>query len=91
MPNGLLEIVEPLFPPQPERPQGAGTRQAEDRAVLIAVVYVLDHLLRLAASGRRTLPGLADQLPPGLTLRYECSACLFTASLSLACYKKRST
>lgn len=41
MPDGLWEIVEPLIPPQRERPQGGGTRYVEDRAVFTAIVYVL--------------------------------------------------
>jgi transposase len=40
-PDGLCEIVEPLLPPQRERPQGGGTRYVDDRAVFTAVVYVL--------------------------------------------------
>ncbi len=41
VPAGLWEIVEPLIPPQRERPQGGGTRYIEDPAVFAAVVYVL--------------------------------------------------
>ena len=41
VPDGLWELVEPLLPPQPERPQGGGTRYVEDRAVFTAIVYVL--------------------------------------------------
>ena len=41
VPEGLWEIVEPLLPPQRDRPQGGGTRYVEDRAVFTAVVYVL--------------------------------------------------
>ena len=41
VPDGLWEIVEPLIPPQTERPQGGGTRYADDRAVCTAIVYVL--------------------------------------------------
>jgi transposase len=41
VPDGLWEIVEPLLPPEPERPQGGGTRYVEDRAVFTAIVYVL--------------------------------------------------
>ena len=41
MPDGLWEIVEPLIPPQRERPQGGGTRYVEDRAVFTAIVDVL--------------------------------------------------
>jgi transposase len=39
--DGLWGIVEPLLPPQTERPQGGGTRQVDDRAVFTAVVHVL--------------------------------------------------
>jgi transposase len=41
VPDELWKIVEPLIPPQPERPQGGGTRYVEDRAVFTAIVYVL--------------------------------------------------
>ena len=41
VPDGLWEIVEPLIPPQRERPQGGGTWYVEDRAVFTAIVYVL--------------------------------------------------
>ena len=41
VPDGLWEIVEPLLPAQPERPQGGGTRHVDDRAVFTAIVYVL--------------------------------------------------
>src|SRR3954453_4981669 len=41
VPDGLWEIVEPLIPPQPQRPQGGGTRYVDDRAVFTAIVYVL--------------------------------------------------
>src|SRR3954451_16482951 len=41
VPDGLWELVEPLIPPQTERPQGGGTRYVDDRAVFTAVVYVL--------------------------------------------------
>ena len=41
VPDGLWAIVEPLLPPQRERPQGRGTRYVEDRAVFTAIVYVL--------------------------------------------------
>ncbi len=41
VPDGLWEIVEPLLPLQPERPQGGGTRYRDDRAVFTAIVYVL--------------------------------------------------
>src|SRR3712207_9398303 len=41
VPEGLWELVEPLIPPQTERPQGGGTRYVDDRAVFTSVVYVL--------------------------------------------------
>jgi transposase len=41
VPDELWKIVEPLIPPQPERPQGGGTKYVEDRAVFTAIVYVL--------------------------------------------------
>ena len=41
VPDGLWEIVEPLLPAQPQRPQGGGTRYRDDRAVFTAIVYVL--------------------------------------------------
>jgi len=41
VPDGLWEIVEPLIPPQAERPQGGGTRHVDERAVFTAIVYVL--------------------------------------------------
>ena len=41
VPDGLWEIVEPLIPPQPQRPQGGGTRYRDDRAVFTAIVDVL--------------------------------------------------
>ncbi len=41
VPDGLWRIVEPLIPPQPQRPQGGGTRYRDDRAVFTAIVYVL--------------------------------------------------
>jgi transposase len=41
VPDGLWRIVEPLIPPQRERPQGGGTRYVEDRTVFTAIVYVL--------------------------------------------------
>ena len=39
VPDGLWEIVEPLIPPQRERPQGGGTRHVDERAVFTAIVY----------------------------------------------------
>lgn len=40
VPDGLWEIVEPLIPPQTERPQGGGTRHVDNRAVFTAIVYL---------------------------------------------------
>jgi transposase len=51
VPDGLWELVEPLIPPQTERPQGGGTRHVDDRAVFTAVVYVLT-----TGCARRHLP-----------------------------------
>jgi hypothetical protein len=53
VPDGLWKIVEPLIPPQRERPQDVGPRYVDDRAVFTAIVYVLTSGLRLAASARR--------------------------------------
>ncbi len=50
VPDGLWEIVEPLLPPQRERPQGGGTRFVEDRAVFTAVVYGLTTRARAKSS-----------------------------------------
>jgi transposase len=41
VPDGLWELVAPLLPAQPERPQGGGARQVDDRVVFTAIVYVL--------------------------------------------------
>ncbi|MQS10217.1 IS5 family transposase [Streptomyces alkaliphilus] len=41
VPDGLWELVEPLLPPERVRPQGGGTRNIPDEAVLAAIVYVL--------------------------------------------------
>ena len=41
MSDGLWKIVEPLIPPQPEFPQGGGTRYVDDRALFTAIVCVL--------------------------------------------------
>jgi transposase len=51
VPDGLWELVEPLIPPQTERPQGGGTRHVDDRAAFTAVVYVLT-----TGCARRHLP-----------------------------------
>ncbi|WP_374103673.1 transposase [Micromonospora sp. U56] len=40
-PDDLWEIAAPLIPAGPVRPQGGGRRQVDDRAVLAAIVYVI--------------------------------------------------
>jgi hypothetical protein len=37
----LREIVQPLIPVFPPRPQGGGTAVTDDRAVFTAIVFVL--------------------------------------------------
>jgi transposase len=39
-PDDLWEIVQPLIPVPPKRPQGGGRRRVDDRAVLAAIVYL---------------------------------------------------
>ena len=41
VPDELWEIVQPLIPPFPPRPQGGGTAGTDDRAVFTAIVFVL--------------------------------------------------
>jgi Putative transposase of IS4/5 family (DUF4096) len=62
VPDAPWEIVEPLLPPQTERPQGGGTQYVEDRAVFTAIVYVLT-----TGCAWRHLPGgpSATSAPPG--------------------------
>jgi transposase len=40
-PEDLWEITQPLIPPPATRPQGGGKRRADDRAVLAAIVYMV--------------------------------------------------
>ncbi len=66
VPDGLWEIVEPLIPPQTERPQGGGTRHVDDRAVFPAFVYVLTtgcawrHLPAEFGVSKATAPAVRD-------------------------------
>jgi transposase len=39
-PESLWEIVAPLIPPAPRRPQGGGRRRVDDRRVLAAILYL---------------------------------------------------
>ena len=41
VPDELWEIVQPLIPAVPPRPQGGGTAVTDDRAVFTAVVFVI--------------------------------------------------
>jgi transposase len=41
VPDELWEIVVPLIPVFPSRPQGGGTAVTDDRAVFTAIVFVL--------------------------------------------------
>ena len=41
VPDALWEIVRPLIPAVPPRPQGGGTAVTDDRAVFTAIVFVL--------------------------------------------------
>ncbi|MGW2179782.1 transposase [Streptomyces sp. NPDC001732] len=41
VPDGLWELVAPLLPLFNARPQGGGTAPYDERAVFVAVVYVL--------------------------------------------------
>jgi transposase len=40
-PEPLWQLTRPLLPPSPQRPQGGGRRRLDDRAVLAAILYVL--------------------------------------------------
>lgn len=40
-PDDFWEIAGPLIPQQAKRPQGGGKRRADDRAVLAAIVYMV--------------------------------------------------
>src|SRR5256885_5756619 len=40
-PDDFWRVVQPLIPVPPPRPQGGGKRRADDRAVLAAIVYLV--------------------------------------------------
>lgn len=40
-PDDLCQIAQPLLPVPAKRPQGGGKRRADDRAVLAAIVYLV--------------------------------------------------
>jgi transposase len=40
-PDDLWQVAQPLIPVAPKRPQGGGKRRADDRAVLAAIVYMV--------------------------------------------------
>jgi transposase len=40
-PDDFWQVAQPLIPVPPVRPQGGGTRRVSDRAVLAAVVYLV--------------------------------------------------
>ena len=55
-PDDLWEIAQPLIPVPPRRRQGGGRRRVDDRAVLAAIVYLVQagcswHKLRAAVFG----------------------------------------
>jgi transposase len=41
-PDALWHLAQPLLPAHPERHQGGGRRRTDDRAMLAAIVYVLE-------------------------------------------------
>jgi transposase len=51
-PDGLWQLARPLLPAPPERHQGGGRRRTDDRAVLAAILYVLE-----SGCSWRKLPG----------------------------------
>lgn len=51
-PDAFWHLAQPLLPPHPERHQGGGRRRTDDRAMLAAIVYVLD-----SGCSWRKLPG----------------------------------
>jgi transposase len=51
-PDALWHLAQPLLPPHPERHQGGGRRRTDDRAMLAAIVYVLE-----SGCSWRKLPG----------------------------------
>src|SRR5881227_595290 len=40
-PDDFWQVAQPLIPVPPARPQGGGKRRADDRAVLAAIVYLV--------------------------------------------------
>ncbi|MFC0530423.1 transposase [Phytohabitans kaempferiae] len=40
-PDDFWRMAQPLIPPQPVRPQDGGKRRADDRAMLAAIVYLV--------------------------------------------------
>jgi transposase len=63
-PDDLWELVEPLLPVPARRRQGGGRRQADDRAVLAAVVYMVQ-----AGCSWRVLPAVMFGLTRSTTHR----------------------
>ncbi len=63
-PDDLWELVEPLLPIPARRRQGGGRRQADDRAVLAAVVYMVQ-----AGCSWRVLPAAMFGLTRSTTHR----------------------
>jgi transposase len=51
-PEALWHLAQPLLPPHPQRHQGGGRRRTDDRAMLAAIVYVLE-----SGCSWRKLPG----------------------------------
>jgi transposase len=51
-PDALWHLAQPLLPAHLERHQGGGRRRSDDRAMLAAIVYLLE-----AGCSWRTLPG----------------------------------
>jgi transposase len=40
VPDELWELFQRVVPPAPTRPQGGGRRRADDRSILVAIVFV---------------------------------------------------
>ena len=51
-PDALWHLAQPLLPAHPQRHQGGGRRRTDDRAILSAIVYVLE-----SGCAWRKLPG----------------------------------
>ena len=51
-PDALWYLAQPFLPPHPQRHQGGGRRRTDDRAMLAAIVYVLE-----SGCSWRKLPG----------------------------------